>query len=129
MELTHRDETQIRSIISEQLDALRTHDPERALACATPKRRRHGTPGHFMETIARTFPQLIHVERALFGEIRWVEDYAAQPVQVICSDGSSTQAVYLLAQQPDGTWLIDGCVCASASSTREGERGGMQYLN
>jgi hypothetical protein len=125
VELTYRDQNEIRSVIREQLDALRTHDPERALACATPKRRSHGTPGHFMETIARTFPQLIHTQSAVFGQVRQVQDFAAQSVQVIASDGSTTSAVYILARQPDGSWLIDSCVC---KKPEEGA-GGLQYLN
>jgi hypothetical protein len=113
LELTQTDRASIRNVIRKQLGALREHDPVRALACATPHRRSHGTPDHFMETIARTFPQLIHSERAEFGMLRPADDLTAQSVRVIASDGSVTHAVYLLKRQEDGTWLIDSCVCAS----------------
>jgi hypothetical protein len=113
LELTKADRASIRNVIREQLDALREHDPVRALACTTPQRRSHGSPDHFMETIARTFPQLIISERAEFGLIRPANDLTAQAVRVIAPDGSITHAVYLLKRQEDGSWLIDSCVCAS----------------
>ncbi len=65
-----------------------------------------------METIARTFPQLVHSRSAEFGELRRVDGFIAQLVRVIALDGSTTHAVYLLIRQADGVWLIDGCVCA-----------------
>ncbi|MGA9521571.1 MAG: DUF4864 domain-containing protein [Myxococcaceae bacterium] len=112
LELTPTDRIRIRDVIREQLDALRAHDPVRALACATPQRRNHGTPGLFMETIARAFPQLVHSKRVEFGEVRRMAGFVAQPVRVTASDGSTTHAVYLMIRQDDGVWLIDGCVCA-----------------
>ncbi len=108
--------TAVRSVVWSQLDALRTHDAERALSFSTPERQGYGTPEHFLETIARTVPQLIQCRSAEFEHPQETEAGVVQPVRITSSDGSTLRALYLLAEQPDGSWLIDQCVCASPAT-------------
>jgi hypothetical protein len=103
--------TAVRSVVWSQLDALRTHDAERALSCSTPERQGYGTPEHFLETIARAVPQLVHCRSAEFELPQQTEGRVVQPVRITCTDGSTVRALYLLEEQPDGRWLIDTCVC------------------
>jgi hypothetical protein len=103
-----------RSTVRSQLDALRTHDAKRALSCSTPGRQRYGTPEQFLETIARTLPQLVYFRTAEFEHPHEVDGRVAQPVRLTSPDGSTLRALYLLEEQPDGRWLIDQCVCPRA---------------
>lgn len=102
----------IQDVIREQLDAIARMDGERALAQMTPRRRR-GSGSDFLTTISHAFPALARAWKAQFGAPGRYGKLLAQPVRVTAYDHSTLDAVFLVAQQSDGTWLIDGCVCGS----------------
>lgn len=109
-ELSHTDSRNIREVICAQLRALSMLDGDQALKRLTPERRT-GTGQRFLQSISNVFPQLAQVWKAQFGDIRLHEGQYAQWVRITAHDRTTLEAVFLLARQEDGTWLIDRCVC------------------
>ncbi len=109
-ELSHHDSRSIREVICAQLRALSMLDGDQALERLTPERRT-GTGQRFLQSISNVFPQLAQVWKAQFGEIRQHEGQYAQIVRITAHDRSMLEAVFLVARQEDGSWLIDRCVC------------------
>lgn len=112
-ELNPQDQQGIREVIRQQLRALSRQDGDGALARLTRSRRR-GTGRHFLECITRVYPQLAQAWKTEFGDPAGITDKGliAQPVKVTAWDRTTLKAVYLLARQQDGSFLIDGCVCS-----------------
>lgn len=108
--LTRADQQNIRQVIRDQLHALSQLDGERALRKLTLERRT-GDGRRFLTSIANEFPQLTQAWTAEFGPTGTVDDVWAQPVRVTAWNRSHVDALFLLRQAQDGTWLIDGCVC------------------
>jgi hypothetical protein len=102
----------VRSVVRSQLEALRVQDARRALSCSTPGRQRYGTPEQFLEAITHALPQLVFSRTVEFEPpLEEVAGRVVQPVRVTGGDGSTLRALYLLEEQPDGSWLIEQCVC------------------
>lgn len=101
----------IREVIWGQLQALASLDGERALRLLTPARRA-GSGATFLRTIAQTFPALTRARNAEFGPLGTRDGRYVQPVRVTTWDRRTVDATYVVEQRPDGSYLIEGCVCS-----------------
>jgi hypothetical protein len=52
-----------------------------------------------------------------FGDIVDLEGQLTQRVRVVGPDGKPVMALYFMQRQPDGSWLINGCMLTEADDT------------
>ncbi len=105
----------IRGAISRQLDAFRRDDGAAAFALASPAiQARFGTPQHFMAVVQQGYQPVYRPRDVDFRDIVLFQGHPTQRVMVVGPDGVPVVAYYLMERQPDGRWLIDGCMLMGA---------------
>jgi hypothetical protein len=101
-------------IISDQIEAFKTDDGARAYGHAAPLIKQiFPTPDAFMAMVRQGYRPVYRPQSYRFGKA--TTDSAGRPAQrviLIGPDGLSYEATYTFEQQPDGTWLINGCYIA-----------------
>lgn len=110
------DQDEIRGVISEQIDAFRRDDGAAAFAFASPQiQTLFGDPERFMVMVRKGYPSVYRPRSVEFQPMRVNGGRLVQPVLVIGPDGVPVMALYVMQQQPDGLWRIDGCTIAVLS--------------
>lgn len=100
----------IRSVIQQQIAAFQQDDAEGAFAFASPGIRAHfGTAEIFMQMVKTGYAPVHNPRAVLFADLITIEGYPAQQVMLMSSNAELVQAVYVMEQQPDRTWRINGC--------------------
>ena len=100
----------IRSIIEAQMQAFQHDDGEAAFSFAAPViRERFGTAENFMAMVREGYRPVYRPRDVRFGALASIGGQLAQRVALVGPDGVPVTAVYLMEQQPDGTWRIAGC--------------------
>jgi hypothetical protein len=101
----------IRNVIERQLDAFGRDDGEGAFAYASPKIRSiFSTADNFMQMVRTGYQPVYRPQSVTFLDIVEIRGQPTQRVLLVGPDGRSVIAHYFMARQPDGSWLIDGCV-------------------
>ena len=109
-EISHSDALAIRAVITEQLDAFRRDDGERAFSLATSEiQAKFGSPEVFMEMVRTGYPVVYRPGWVHFAEPEILEGIVVQPVRMTDEEGRAWIAVYPMQRQSDGGWRIDGC--------------------
>lgn len=104
------DRDAIRDVIQQQVDAFRRDDGEAAFGLASPAiRGMFGSPGVFMDMVRQGYQPVYRPRVFEFREIVTLHGMPTQKVHVIGPDGRPVTAFYPMAQQPDGSWRIEGC--------------------
>ena len=112
-ELSRDDALAIRAVVTEQLDAFRRDDGERAFSLATAGiQAKFGSPEAFMEMVRTGYPVVYRPGSVHFAEPEILEGIVVQPVRMTDDEGRAWIAVYPMQRQPDGGWRIDGCELA-----------------
>ena len=103
-----------RAVIADQIAAFRQDDSAAAYAHASPKVKRvFPTPAIFMQMVRQGYPAVYRPNHCSFDAAKWQDDgRLLQPVRIEWGGGDPLIAVYILAQQPDGLWKIDGVIMA-----------------
>lgn len=105
------DAAEINRIIAAQLAAFNADDGNEAFSYASPNiRAMFGSADVFMAMVQQGYPQVYRSQQAEFLEITVVAGRLVQPVLITDSSGGLTIADYIMEQQADGSWRIDGCV-------------------
>lgn len=105
------DPAAIRSVIERQLAAFQADDGNLAFTFASPKiRAMFGTSDNFMNMVRTGYPPVYRPRNAAFLDIVTIRGQPTQRVLLTGPDGNDVIAHYFMERQPDGTWLIDGCV-------------------
>ena len=101
----------IRHAIRAQVDALGSGDAGRAFEFATPEVQQiFGDPQSFLDTI-RSGDDVLYAPRAMeFEDLHMGDGDAVQEATLLDADGQVYTVAYVLVQQNDGTWKIDGCI-------------------
>lgn len=110
MQITDRDRTAIRSVIERQLEAFQNDDAIIAYSFASPGIQ--GTfqnPENFIQMVKTYYPAVYRPRSVLFDDIALVNGDLAQPVILLDPNGVPMRALYLMENQPDGSWRINGC--------------------
>ncbi|MBM3548105.1 MAG: DUF4864 domain-containing protein [Alphaproteobacteria bacterium] len=103
----------IQTVIESQLGAFRADDGERAFSYAAPNIRGiFRTADNFMTMVRRGYQPVYRPREVRFGDLVTVEAALVQKVYVTGPDGSRHLALYVMEQQADGRWLINGCMLA-----------------
>ena len=105
------DMAEIRSVIQAQLQAFQADDSAQAFAYASPAIQTiFKDPDTFMSMVRNTYHAVYRPREFEFRDLVPVEGRWNQRVLVVGGDGVPVVADYVMEQQPDGTWRIDGCV-------------------
>ena len=104
------DQTAIREVIERQVEAFRRDDGAAAFGYASPSiQGMFGTAETFMDMVRQGYQPVYRPRVFEFREIVTLEGMVTQKVHVIGPDGRPVTAFYPMAQQPDGSWRIEGC--------------------
>lgn len=104
------DQTAIREVIERQVEAFRRDDGAAAFGYASPSiQGLFGTAETFMDMVRQGYRPVYRPQVFEFREIVTLHGMVTQKVHVIGPDGRPVTAFYPMAQQPDGSWRIEGC--------------------
>jgi hypothetical protein len=102
-------------VILEQIEAIARDDAASAYSFAAPGVRKLIANAETFLAIVRDRYGPIYRPRVFkFGEARSSDGEIVQEVHIIDADGLPWEGLYTLAQQPDGTIKISGCVLTQA---------------
>lgn len=109
-QVSSSDQDAIRDVIQRQVDAFRRDDGETAFGFASPAiRGMFGSSDVFMDMVRQGYQPVYRPRVFEFREIVTLHGMVTQKVHVIGPDGRPVTAFYPMAQQPDGSWRIEGC--------------------
>lgn len=112
-ELPTEDVADIRNIILRQLNAFRDDDAEKAFSYAAPEIRRiFKTPEMFLHMVRKSYQSVYRPQSFAFKTIKRIDGNIVQPLAVVGPSGVSETALYIMEQQPDGSWKIGACIMA-----------------
>jgi hypothetical protein len=112
-ELPTEDVADIRNIILRQLNAFRDDDAEKAFSYAAPEIRRiFKTPEMFLHMVRKSYQSVYRPQSFAFKTIKRIDGNIVQPLAVVGPSGVSEMALYIMEQQPDGSWKIGACIMA-----------------
>ena len=107
-----------RAQIERQLEALARDDAPGAYALAAPAiRTKFADPDGFLAMVRDKYAPVYRHRSVEFGEAEDAGDQVSQVLTIVDNDNKVWKALYELARQPDGTWLITGCVLIRAPET------------
>lgn len=102
-------EEKIREVIESQLSAFQRDDAAEAFSYASPGiQQLFGNPDKFIAMVKSGYRAVYRPSAVAFKEIRKFDDRPGQIVDFVGPEGEPVTAIYLMEQQPDGTWRIDG---------------------
>ena len=105
------DRLQIREIIGAQLEAFHSRDAEKAFSYASPSiQAEFRTPDRFFSMVRKFWPEVYSTRRSEFLQLAEIKGVWIQGVIISDDLGETWLAQYPMELQPDGHWLIDGCV-------------------
>ena len=109
---------QARALIQRQLDAFANDDAAGAYALASPGIRSIFTDSAtFMEMVRTQYAPVYRHRSAQFGAFLLDGDEASQVLTIVDDNNEVWTAIYKLARQPDGSWLINGCLLIKSKAT------------
>ena len=109
-QVSQSDQTAIRDVIESQVEAFRLDDGAAAFGYASPNiQGMFGTAETFMDMVRQGYQPVYRPRTFEFREIVTLHGMVTQKVHVIGPDGRPVTAFYPMAQQPDGSWRIEGC--------------------
>ncbi|MEZ4316373.1 MAG: DUF4864 domain-containing protein [Myxococcota bacterium] len=101
----------IESMVRDQIEAFRRDDAAAAWKPVAPGLKRQlGTADRFLEMVREGYAPVYRPQRYSFGRMLYFDGGPAQSLDVVGPDGKPYRAIYLLEQQPDGTWATAGCI-------------------
>ena len=105
------DRAAIRQVIEQQIAAFQRDDGAAAFAYAAPSiQAMFGNSENFMQMVRNGYQPVYRPKEFQFEKLVEVEGKIAQRLRVVGPDGRARLAVYVMERQPDGGWLIGGCV-------------------
>ena len=109
------DRAAIRAVIEQQLAAFRADDGAAAFGLAAPAiRRQFETADNFMRMVRQGYQPVYRPREVAFGELVATEEGIVQRVDLVGPDGQPVTALYIMEKQPDGRWLINGCILTAS---------------
>jgi len=100
-----------RALIERQLDAFAHDDAAAAYALAAPGLKKVFTdPDNFIAMVRASYAPVYRHQSVEFGRMEIDGDNVSQVLTIVDADNVVWKALYKLARQPDGQWLINGCL-------------------
>jgi hypothetical protein len=114
--LSEADRNAIRNVIEAQLAAFRADDGETAFGFASPSiQRQFGNPATFLAMVKAAYMPVYRPREVQFRRLVELEGEPVQLVLLVGPDFAVVTAYYIMQQQADGTWRINGCVLREAA--------------
>ena len=108
----------VRAPIERQFDAFAHDDAAAAYSFATPSLKVIFTdPDNFMAMVRKSYQPVYRHRSVEFGQLDVDGDNAQQLVTIVDNDNVVWKALYKLARQPSGGWLINGCVLIKSTDS------------
>ncbi len=108
----------IREVIESQLAAFQRDDAAGAFAFASPKiQEMFGDPATFMQMVRAGYQPVYRPRSFEFQDVIDVRGQPAQEVFFVGPDGGEVLGIYIMDQQPDGRWRIDGVYLVKPEDT------------
>ena len=108
----------VRALIERQLDAFAHDDAAGAYALAAPGLKTvFSDPDIFMQMVRTGYAPVYRHRSVEFGETDVQGDNVSQILTIVDNDNVVWKALYKLARQPDGSWLINGCVLIKSTDS------------
>jgi hypothetical protein len=105
------DAAAIHDVVADQLAAFQRDDGTAAFSFASPNiRAQFGTVENFMTMVKVGYPPVYRPREVSFGAVVELNGRIVQRVLLVGPDGQPVMALYIMQQQPDGSWRIDGCI-------------------
>ncbi|MEO1093093.1 MAG: DUF4864 domain-containing protein [Pseudomonadota bacterium] len=115
-DLAGNDRAAIQTVIQSQLDAFQRDDGVAAFGFASPMiQDLFRTPEGFMAMVKRGYAPVYRPQQVVFQDLVTMRGKPTQRVWVVGPDGRAVIAYYVMEQQADGTWRIDGCILEPVS--------------
>ncbi len=100
-----------KALIERQFDAFAHDDAAGAYALASPGlKTTFADPDTFMNMVKGRYAPVYRHQSVEFGETEVDGDNVSQVLTIVDDENQVWKALYKLERQPDGTWLITGCV-------------------
>lgn len=110
MPISGSDQTAIRAVIEQQIQALQQDDAAGAFAFASPAiQAQFVTPQDFMAMVKSYYPAVYRPRSVMFEQVIIVDGMPTQQVLLMTAAGELVRANYLMEQQADRGWKINGC--------------------
>lgn len=110
-QLSSIDAVAAKAVVQGQLSAFAKDDAELAFSFAAPNIKSvFKTPQNFIDMVIKSYPVVHRPVKVSFMKLLSVGTDLLLPVQMTDTSGKAWIANYTLQQQPDGKWLINGCV-------------------
>lgn len=110
-QLSSIDAVAAKAVVQGQLSAFAKDDAELAFSFAAPNIKSvFKTPQNFVDMVIKSYPVVHRPVKVSFMKPVAVGSDLLLPVQMTDTSGKAWIANYTLQQQPDGKWLINGCV-------------------
>jgi hypothetical protein len=111
-------EHSVRVLIERQLDAFAHDDATGAYALAAPGLKTMFTdPEMFLAMVRSSYAPVYRHHSVEFGELDGDGDDVSQLVTIVDNENVVWKALYKLARQPNGQWLINGCLLIKSSDS------------
>lgn len=108
----------IRDVIQRQLDAFQRDDGVAAFSYASPDiKAMFRDPETFMRMVRTGYEPVYRPREVEFRGLDVHRGQLAQRVLLVGPDNVPVIALYIMEEQPDGTWRIDGCILRPADDT------------
>jgi len=112
------DEGAVRSVIERQIEAFKADDANRAFAMAAPSiKQLFQSQDLFMDMVRRGYRPVYRPQSYQFEDLQAEGGSLKQSLGIVDPDGVDWLAEYTLERQPDGQWLISGCVLIRRTTT------------
>lgn len=110
-QLSEADRTAIRQTITSQIEAFKADDADLAFSFATPMiQNRFGNASRFVAMVKRGYLPVYRPRQIEFTDLLDVRGKPTQRLVVVGPDNDVFSAYYLMEQQMDGSWRINGCI-------------------
>lgn len=112
------DSSDVRAPIERQFEAFAHDDAAAAYSYATPALKVVFTDAdNFMAMVRKSYSPVYRHRSVEFGQQDVEGDNAQQIVTIVDADNVVWRALYKLARQPGGGWLINGCVLVKSTDS------------
>jgi Domain of unknown function (DUF4864) len=109
--LKDADTKAVRAVIQAQLAAFAAGNAMRAFAYASPGiRQQFGDANNFMVMVLSAYPMVVRPTAVTYFLPRQEEGDVRQTLRLRDREGQVWLATYAMQRQPNGKWLINGCV-------------------
>lgn len=106
----------IKTVITDQLAALKNDDGARAFTFATEGlRTQFGTPENFLRMVHSGYQALLDARYTEFLDGAVIDGAPVQPLRLVMPDNTVLVALYQMAKESDGRWHIAGCAIAPST--------------